>query len=196
MARLRIAIAHGPDDVPDPGAGRRGPKTDVAEIGAVLRGGGHEVVRVVVDGTAACLRRLSRLQCDLLFNLVEGRLCARFYRRKDGTVMTRNCPIGMKVLAPLARITSFALAAALPFWGTLMVVHWQDIQAKLTGWIPSARKTERPQRPVHPERWSEPRMFLGVVKRQPSDSPVPQGTEDRAVDPGGRRLFHAPRGSR
>ena len=70
MARLRIAIAHGPDDGPASRTGRR--KNDVAEIASVLRAGGHEVVRVVVDGTPACLRRLSRVQCDLLFNLVEG----------------------------------------------------------------------------------------------------------------------------
>jgi D-alanine-D-alanine ligase len=71
MARLRIAIAHGPDDGPARRRGRGG-KTDVAEITAVLRGGGHEIFRVVVDGTGACLRRLSRLRCDLLFNLVES----------------------------------------------------------------------------------------------------------------------------
>lgn len=142
------------------------------------------------------LSGMSRREVTDLFNLVEGRLCARFYRRKDGTVVTQNCPTGMKVMAPLARIASFTLAAALPFWGTLMVVHWQDIQAKLTGWIPSARKTESPQGPVRPGRRSEPRVLMGVVPRQPSDSPAPQGTEGRADDPGGRRLFHEPRGSR
>jgi D-alanine-D-alanine ligase len=68
MARLRIAIAHGPDDGP---ARRGGRATDVGEIAGVLRRG-HEVFRVVVDGTPGCLRRLSRVRCDLLFNLVEG----------------------------------------------------------------------------------------------------------------------------
>lgn len=68
MARLRIAIAHGPDDGP---AARGGRISDVGEIAAVLRRG-HEVFRVVVDGTPACLRRLSRVHCDLLFNLVES----------------------------------------------------------------------------------------------------------------------------
>jgi D-alanine-D-alanine ligase len=71
MARLRIAIAHGPDDDPGPRSGRRGRPSDVAEIVGVLRRG-HEIFRVIVDGTPACLRRLGRVQCDLLFNLVES----------------------------------------------------------------------------------------------------------------------------
>jgi len=72
MARLRIAIAHGPDDTPAARPTGRARKTDVAEIAAALRSVGHGVLRVVVDGTPACLRRLQRLQCDLIFNLVEG----------------------------------------------------------------------------------------------------------------------------
>jgi D-alanine-D-alanine ligase len=71
MARLRIAIAHGPDDDPTRG-GRRARKTDVVQIAAALRTGGHQVFRLVVDGTRACLRRLSTVRCDLLFNLVES----------------------------------------------------------------------------------------------------------------------------
>jgi hypothetical protein len=26
----------------------------------------------------------------------DGRLCARFYRRSDGTMLTRNCPVGFR----------------------------------------------------------------------------------------------------
>jgi hypothetical protein len=26
----------------------------------------------------------------------EGRLCVRFYQREDGTVITRDCPVGME----------------------------------------------------------------------------------------------------
>ena len=30
---------------------------------------------------------------DLIMNS-EGRLCARFYRREDGTILTKDCPVG------------------------------------------------------------------------------------------------------
>lgn len=72
MARLRIAIAHAPEDTPVARRTGRARQTDVAEIVAALRSAGHTVLRVVVDGTPACLRRLQRVQCDLVFNLVEG----------------------------------------------------------------------------------------------------------------------------
>ena len=34
---------------------------------------------------------------NLLLN-AEGRLCVRFYRRADGTVLTQDCPVGWKAL--------------------------------------------------------------------------------------------------
>ncbi len=71
MARLRIAIAHGPGEAPRRQRnGRR--RTDVEELTEVLRRAGHTVLHVTVDGTRGCLLRLGRVQADLIFNLVEG----------------------------------------------------------------------------------------------------------------------------
>ena len=39
----------------------------------------------------------------------QGRLCARFYRRSDGTILTQNCPAGVR--ATLRRATRVAAAA-------------------------------------------------------------------------------------
>ena len=33
----------------------------------------------------------------LLLN-TDGRLCARFYRRRDGTILTRDCPVGLRAV--------------------------------------------------------------------------------------------------
>lgn len=42
----------------------------------------------------------------------EGRLCARVYRRADGTILTKNCPVGFRaVLWRPSRVASVALAA-------------------------------------------------------------------------------------
>jgi D-alanine-D-alanine ligase len=73
VARLRIAIAHGAEDVPrrQPRRPRRRPKTDVEEIAHVLRRAGHEVAFVTVTGPAS-LPRLARVRADLVFNLVEA----------------------------------------------------------------------------------------------------------------------------
>ncbi|MEP6847926.1 MAG: hypothetical protein ABI999_03655, partial [Acidobacteriota bacterium] len=47
----------------------------------------------------------------------EGRLCVRFYRRADGTVLTQNCPVGWAKVKQRARI--FATAAFSVIMGLL-----------------------------------------------------------------------------
>ena len=39
----------------------------------------------------------------------NGRLCARFYQRSDGTMLTRNCPVGLRAI--VRRVSGFASAA-------------------------------------------------------------------------------------
>lgn len=42
----------------------------------------------------------------------EGHLCVRFYQRRDGTVLTKNCPKGLKiVMRRLARVAEIAFSA-------------------------------------------------------------------------------------
>ena len=77
MAKLTIAIAQSPEDTaPTTPSGaqrrRKRRKTDVEEITAVLERDGHEVLPLLVDGTAGCLLRLAQARMDLVFNLVEG----------------------------------------------------------------------------------------------------------------------------
>jgi hypothetical protein len=37
-------------------------------------------------------------QAEALIIEKEGRLCARIYRRRDGTIVTRDCPVGVALL--------------------------------------------------------------------------------------------------
>ena len=41
---------------------------------------------------------MTRRETEDLIKINEGRLCARVYRRADGTVLTQDCPIGLKAL--------------------------------------------------------------------------------------------------
>jgi hypothetical protein len=64
---------------------------------------------------------MNRAEAQELVASASGRVCVRFYRRADGTVLTTNCPIGLraaraKVAAGLARI---AAALALLLAGAL-----------------------------------------------------------------------------
>ena len=44
----------------------------------------------------------------------EGRLCGRLYQRPDGTVLTRDCPVGFRaVVRRISRVAGAALSAAM-----------------------------------------------------------------------------------
>ncbi len=40
------------------------------------------------------LSNMSRQEAENLILSSEGRLCVRFFRRADGTILTKNCPVG------------------------------------------------------------------------------------------------------
>jgi len=44
------------------------------------------------------LSSMTRDEATALIARAEGRLCVRFYRRADGTVLTQNCPVGLRAL--------------------------------------------------------------------------------------------------
>ena len=44
------------------------------------------------------LSGMTRREAEALVTSSEGRLCVRFYRRPDGTILTRNCPVGLSAL--------------------------------------------------------------------------------------------------
>jgi hypothetical protein len=44
------------------------------------------------------LSAMSRPEAEALVREREGRMCARLYRRRDGTVLTDNCPVGFRKL--------------------------------------------------------------------------------------------------
>jgi hypothetical protein len=50
--------------------------------------------------------------CNLILR-TEGRVCARLYRRADGTVLTRDCPTGLRAVRQRASRIAAALIAAL-----------------------------------------------------------------------------------
>lgn len=66
------------------------------------------------------LSRMTRGQAENLVRQREGRLCVRFYRRADGTVLTRDCPIGLRAIrGRLVRVAASigALVGAAIFGG-------------------------------------------------------------------------------
>jgi hypothetical protein len=44
------------------------------------------------------LAELSKLEAQTLIASKEGRLCARLFQRADGTILTKDCPVGLRAL--------------------------------------------------------------------------------------------------
>ncbi|HEX8189611.1 MAG TPA: hypothetical protein VF586_14740 [Pyrinomonadaceae bacterium] len=63
------------------------------------------------------LSEMTRREAEALVTNAEGRLCVRFYRRPDGTILTRNCPVGLSALKRRAAHAATAtLTAVLGFF--------------------------------------------------------------------------------
>ncbi|MEK6335303.1 MAG: hypothetical protein AABM67_10155 [Acidobacteriota bacterium] len=58
------------------------------------------------------LTAMTRDEAESLITRTEGRLCLRFYRRKDGSIITEDCPVGLRALKRHARRIKQAVAAS------------------------------------------------------------------------------------
>lgn len=57
---------------------------------------------------------LTRAEIEELVATREGRLCARLYRRADGTMITKDCPVGFQMkVRRISRIAGVALVGAM-----------------------------------------------------------------------------------
>lgn len=64
------------------------------------------------------LSALSRDEAERLIQFRDGKLCALLYRRRDGTVLTADCPIGQRTVRERIALRFAAiLAAALTLFG-------------------------------------------------------------------------------
>ena len=62
------------------------------------------------------LSGMTKREAEALIAGAEGRLCVRFYRRADGTVLTENCPVGLRALKRrLSRVASAVFSTVLGF---------------------------------------------------------------------------------
>ena len=57
------------------------------------------------------LSAMSTLEAESLIARTEGRLCVRYYRRKDGSIITQDCPAGLRRLKQRAARIKRAVAS-------------------------------------------------------------------------------------
>jgi hypothetical protein len=101
---------------------------------------------------------MTRDEVRALLIRAEGRVCARLYRRADGTVITRDCPTGIRAMRRRASRVAAALVAAL---------------CSLPAVAFGARACEKPRLKIQGSRvkleiervaTSRPAVFTGVVR--------------------------------
>ena len=90
------------------------------------------------------LSEMTKSDAELLVARTEGRLCVRYYRRTDGSILTRNCPEGLRALKRrLSRVASavgtalVSLLAGLGFHGIVK----RASRPHVMGFIVSPQKT-------------------------------------------------------
>ena len=60
------------------------------------------------------LSGMTRDEAESLIARNEGRLCVRFYRRTDGSIITRDCPVGLRAIRrQVATVAGAVLAAVM-----------------------------------------------------------------------------------
>jgi hypothetical protein len=69
------------------------------------------------------LSGMTKPEAEHLVAQTEGRLCIRYYRRADGTILTKNCPVGLRALKRrLSRIANVSISAVLSFFAGILAV--------------------------------------------------------------------------
>jgi len=68
------------------------------------------------------LSEMTKAEAERLVGSAEGRLCVRYYRRRDGSILTQNCPVGLRALKKrLSRVASAVASTVLSFFAGLGV---------------------------------------------------------------------------
>ena len=93
------------------------------------------------------LSGMSRAEAENLIMNAEGRLCVKFYKRADGSVITQDCPVGWARVKQRTRAYVTALASLIfTFFGALGLVaaFKKTSEPAIMGAIPVSTAT--PQR--------------------------------------------------
>jgi hypothetical protein len=111
------------------------------------------------------LSAMTRDEGEALVRAKEGRMCVRLYQRSDGTVLTNDCPVGVRRQRLRARmwasISGAAASAALVF-GLFTGRARADLA--IDGKKPTAQQPQ-PQQPPHP-------MMGSVAVARPPEKPL------------------------
>ncbi|HBB97066.1 MAG TPA: hypothetical protein DC054_16950 [Blastocatellia bacterium] len=123
------------------------------------------------------LSGMTRDEAESLIARNEGRLCVRFYRRTDGSIITRDCPVGLRAIRDRVSYWTKAVgAAALTFMATVGFYRLSEVRPfaprmTMGAMISPVHQVELIQGGIAPPQTTE-RFEMGeMIAKQPPRRP-------------------------
>lgn len=118
------------------------------------------------------LSGMTKYDAENMLRLSEGRLCVRYFQRPDGTVLTKDCPVGWAVVKRrVSAVAAAAFALFVAMFGSLLALSFFgrkiDIGKKIP--IPFATPTPQP-------------LMGAVALPTPKAKPSPSATPKKKMD--------------
>jgi hypothetical protein len=113
------------------------------------------------------LSEMTKAEAERLVGNAEGRLCVRYYRRRDGSILTQNCPVGLRALKRrMSRVASAIGSTVLSFIAGLGVFGFSNY----------VNQFDFGREEVMGERVAQPLIVVPVTKDQcPLETPASMG---------------------
>ena len=126
------------------------------------------------------LSAMTRSEAEALIARSEGRLCVKFYRRRDGSIITQDCPVGLRAIRRRVSYLAKAIGSAVLSFMAVVGVH-ETVSSSLAALRPGRTMGVMAER-VEPREIADPvveRIHEPVVG-QVNYTPIRQhGREDQ-----------------
>ncbi len=119
------------------------------------------------------LSGMSKTEAENLIMNAEGRLCVRFYKRADGSVITADCPVGWAKVKQRTKVYVTAFASLLfSFFSAIgLVTALNKSNENMMGDIATSATPHRKPTPSN-----ENKMMGAIAAPTPKRTPIPQAT--------------------
>jgi hypothetical protein len=125
------------------------------------------------------LSGMARDEAENLLMMSEGRVCVRYYKRADGTVLTKDCPVGW------ARIKRRVSAAATAVFSLVLSLFSGLFITSLF----NRKSASKPSFPTVPILSPKPQPLMGAIRVDPKPEPNKPQPENEDMIPIKRKVM-------
>lgn len=121
------------------------------------------------------LSGMTKTEAEQLLANSDGRVCVRFYRRADGSVLTQDCPVGWAAVK--RRVSKMATACASLFFGVFTSLGFVSLFSQPKN--PTIGELEAyPMATPTPKPRTNPKDYplMGAIAPMPKNTPTPKPT--------------------